>query len=134
VTSEDGNKLNPFHSILKKNDEDDLIIVKLDIETYFIEVSLAHQFLEDKDGIYSKLMDQFYFEHHVHLGDLARYWGQFMNGIVKESFKIVPKFEKEGHCISFLALKISHEYVQFSGIIPLKITVTSCMKTSKKLY
>ena len=96
VTSEKGHKLNPFHNILEKFDADDLIIVKLDIDNSSIEMPLAYQLLEDKDGIYSKLIDQFYFEHHVHLGELAPSWKGFMNGTVKESFELFQNLRKKG--------------------------------------
>ena len=96
VTSEKENKLNPFHSIVEKFDEDDLIIVKLDIDTSFIEVPLAHQLLEDKDGIYSKLIDQFYFEHHVHVGELNGSWNGTMDGTLKESFELFHNLRKKG--------------------------------------
>eukprot|EP00978_Attheya_sp_CCMP212_P034744 scaffold147254_cov57-Attheya_sp.AAC.1 len=70
VVPDEGAKLNPLHSILKTFNEDDLIVVKLDVDTAWVELPLAQQLLEDKDGIYHKLVDQFYFEHHVHLGEL----------------------------------------------------------------
>ena len=34
--------------------------MKLDIDTSSVEVPLALQLLEDKDGVYSKIIDQFY--------------------------------------------------------------------------
>jgi len=87
VTAEEGHKLNPLHSILKKFSPDDFIVVKLDIDTSFIEVPLANQLLEDTDGVYGKLIDQFYFEHHVHLGDVPE-WGNSRNGSIKDSFNL----------------------------------------------
>jgi hypothetical protein len=96
VTSEKGHKLNPLHSIVEKFDEDDLIIVKLDIDTSSIELPLAHQLLEDKDGVYSKLIDQFYFEHHVHLGELSNDWAGTMSGTVKDSFELFHNLRKKG--------------------------------------
>ena len=88
VTAEEGHKLNPLHSILKKFSPDDFIVVKLDIDTSFIEVPLANQLLEDADGVYGKLIDQFYFEHHVHLGDVPE-WGKSRNGSIKDSFDLL---------------------------------------------
>ena len=55
--------MNPLKSIISKYNEDTLIIVKLDVDTPDIEVPLAHQLLED-DNV-NKLVDHFYFEHHV---------------------------------------------------------------------
>jgi hypothetical protein len=87
VSHEEGHKLNPWHSILKKFSPDDFIVVKLDIDTSWIEVPLAKQLMEDVDGVYADLIDQFYFEHHVHLGDVPE-WGETMNGSIKDSFDL----------------------------------------------
>eukprot|EP00985_Skeletonema_marinoi_P005110 scaffold2201_cov162-Skeletonema_marinoi.AAC.2 len=51
VSSKEGDKLNPLHSIIKKLNEDDFVVVKLDIDTSSIEVPLARELLEDKDGV-----------------------------------------------------------------------------------
>ena len=58
--------LNPFHKLFNDCMEDDLIIVKLDIDTLAIEISLVYQCLNDTP--LHKLIDHFYFEHHVMLG------------------------------------------------------------------
>ena len=60
VSAKEGDKLNPLHSVIKKFNEDDFVVVKLDIDTSSVEVPLALQLLEDKDGVYSKIIDQFY--------------------------------------------------------------------------
>lgn len=96
VTAEEGHKLNPLHSILKTFDEQDFIVLKLDIDTSSIEMPLVRQLLEDKDSLYGKLIDQFYFEHHVHLGDLARAWGGTMNGTIQDSFNLFQGLRKKG--------------------------------------
>eukprot|EP00568_Trieres_chinensis_P011650 CAMPEP_0183316588 /NCGR_PEP_ID=MMETSP0160_2-20130417/55426_1 /TAXON_ID=2839 ORGANISM="Odontella Sinensis, Strain Grunow 1884" /NCGR_SAMPLE_ID=MMETSP0160_2 /ASSEMBLY_ACC=CAM_ASM_000250 /LENGTH=354 /DNA_ID=CAMNT_0025482429 /DNA_START=147 /DNA_END=1208 /DNA_ORIENTATION=+ len=74
VTAKEGDKLNPLHSIIKTLDVDDFVVVKLDIDTPSIEFALVSQILHDKDGVYGNLIDQFYFEYHVHLGELAGPW------------------------------------------------------------
>ncbi|KAK1739153.1 hypothetical protein QTG54_010469 [Skeletonema marinoi] len=96
VSSKEGDKLNPLHSIIKKLNEDDFVVVKLDIDTSSIEVPLARELLEDKDGVYSKIIDQFYFEHHVHLGELAGSWRSSMNGTVGESLELFSNLRKKG--------------------------------------
>jgi len=96
VNHTQGNKLNPLNSILEKFEVDDFIVVKLDIDTSFIEVPLAHQLLEDKDGLYSGRIDQFYFEHHVHLGELRPSWGESMNGSIKDSFELFHGLRQKG--------------------------------------
>ena len=92
-------KFNPLHSILRNFDKDDLVIVKLDIDTPFIEVPLANQLLND--AILSDLVDQFYFEHHVHLGELARNWGPSMHGIIKSSLELFRGLRKNGVAAHF---------------------------------
>jgi len=70
--------------------------VKLDIDTPSIELPLVLQLLEDKDGVYSKIIDQFYFEHHVHLGELKRNWKRKVNGTVGESLELFTNLRKRG--------------------------------------
>jgi hypothetical protein len=78
--------MNPINSILEQFDEDDFIVFKLDIDTSSIDVSLAHQLLlGGENGTYHRLVDQFYFEHYVHLKELARSWRRSMNGMIKNS-------------------------------------------------
>lgn len=92
-----GHRLNPLDSILTKFNEDDFVVVKLDVDTSSIEVPLAKQLLNGgPDGIYHKLVDQFYFEHHVHLGELARWWSSSMNGTVKESLDLFYNLRRKG--------------------------------------
>jgi len=97
VNETEGAKLNPLHSILEKFNEDDFIVVKLDVDTPSVELPLAHQLLQGgKDGIYHKLVDQFYFEHHVHLEELSPYWKRTMHGTVKDSLDLFFALRKKG--------------------------------------
>mmetsp|Transcript_23228 Transcript_23228/g.39714 ORF Transcript_23228/g.39714 Transcript_23228/m.39714 type:complete len:384 (-) Transcript_23228:363-1514(-) len=94
VTRERGHNLNPLHSIVKSFTEDDLIVVKMDIDTSSIEVPLMRELIED--DVLVKLVDQFYFEHHVHMGDLARSWLRTMDGTLKESLEMFGKLRERG--------------------------------------
>ena len=95
VNDQDGHKLNPLHSILKQFDPDDLIVVKLDIDTPQIELPLAMQLL--KDPVYHELVDQFYFEHHVALKELLPYWGKAAKKqTVKESIDLFLALREKG--------------------------------------
>lgn len=100
VSAEEGHKLNPLHSILKKFSEDDFVVVKLDIDTPAVELPLFRQLLEDKDGIYSKMIDHFYFEHHHFLGELAGTWAcnraNKCNGTVADSLEMFSTLRKNG--------------------------------------
>lgn len=92
-----GNKMNPLNSILQKFDEDDFIVVKLDIDTASIELPLAQQLVDGGPGkIYHRLIDQFYFEHHVHLGELQGNWGRSMDGTVNDSLKMFYSLRQNG--------------------------------------
>ena len=101
VSAKEGDKLNPLHSVIEKFNEDDFVVVKLDIDTSSVEVPLVLQLLEDKDGVYSKVIDQFYFEHHVHLGELAGSWRSLMNGTVGESLELFSNLRKKGIAAHF---------------------------------
>ena len=95
ISAEKGHKLNPLYSILKQFEPDDFIVVKLDIDTAFIEMPLAHQLLEDV-AYHNGLVDQFYFEHHVHLGELKFNWKQTMDGSLKDSLELFAGLRKKG--------------------------------------
>jgi hypothetical protein len=64
--------LNPLKMLLENFNEDDFIVVKLDIDKADIEVPLARQLLNDT--AMHGLVDQFYFEHHVLVREMAPYW------------------------------------------------------------
>jgi hypothetical protein len=97
VNHEEGHKLNPLHSILSQFDEDDFIVVKLDIDAARVELPLAHQLLEGgKDGLYHKLIDQFYFEQHVNLAELRFNWQQSMKGTIKGSLDLFHGLREKG--------------------------------------
>lgn len=97
VNPEDGNKLNPINSILEKFDEDDFIVFKLDVDTAWVEYPLALQLLKGgTNGTYHRLVDQFYFEHHVHLKELAPYWGRGLNGTIKDSLDLFYGLRSKG--------------------------------------
>lgn len=96
VTAEEGSRLNPLHSILEQFNEDDFIIVKLDIDNSSIEMPLAHQVLEGGEGgIYHRLIDQFYFEHHVHIKEIPA-WNMFALGTVKDSLDLFTGLRERG--------------------------------------
>lgn len=95
VDAEEGHKLNPLHSIIQKFHEDDLIVLKVDIDSPHIELPLVMQLLDDKDNIYHSLIDQFYFEHHVHMGDLIAWWKEAV-GTTKDSYELFQGLRKKG--------------------------------------
>jgi hypothetical protein len=94
VSADPNSKLNPLKLLLDNFREDDLIVVKLDIDTSAIEVPLALQLLQDDR--YSKLLDHFYFEHHVLNAELASDWRQSMKGTVQESLELFAGLRAKG--------------------------------------
>ena len=88
--------MNPLKSILKTFQKDDFVVLKLDIDSPEIELNLARQLLEDKEGVYHKLIDQFYFEHHIPMAEMIRYWGKNVNGTMQESFELFHGLRKRG--------------------------------------
>ena len=101
VSADKSDKMNPLYSIISKFHEDDLIIVKLDIDTPEIEQPLFDLLVED-DSV-NKLVDQFYFEHHIRLYDMLRYWWISFEGgdiwevkDVKESLDAMSALRKKG--------------------------------------
>ena len=74
--------------------KDDFIVVKLDIDTPSVEIPLAHQLLNDDRFI--GLVDQFYFEHHVFLGEMKQWWTRSMNGSVSDSLDLFYSLRRNG--------------------------------------
>lgn len=73
ISSDLSSKYNPFRLILDNFNENDLIVVKLDIDTPALERRLVDQLLNDTR--LTNLVDHFYFEHHVNQKELFRQWG-----------------------------------------------------------
>lgn len=73
VDSNPTSKKNPFSMLLEHYNEDDLVVVKLDVDTPILERELADQLLANPKLL--NLIDQFYFEHHVNQQELANNWG-----------------------------------------------------------
>jgi hypothetical protein len=129
VSATPGDRFNPFTQLLLQYNEDDLIIVKLDIDTPSLEMSLAQQLLsnppppplpaetkeidgeantttnknsstvvvDDSGPRLRRLIDQFYFEHHVHLSELAELWGEeTMQGSVKDTMELFYSLRNHG--------------------------------------
>lgn len=91
--------MNPFKSILSEYNEDDFIVVKLDIDTSSVEVPLAKQLLENER--LTRLVDQFYFENHVNIAEMAKFWRDSMEGTIKDSFDIMQGLRKKGIATHF---------------------------------
>jgi len=94
VDPTEGASMNPFTMLLSKFTSEDLIIVKLDVDTPAVEIPLAYQLL--KNTKLGNLVDHFYFEHHVHLTELAPNWKRSMRGSVKDSLYLFSELRQTG--------------------------------------
>jgi hypothetical protein len=93
VEGDIGHRNNPFTHIAAEFNEDDFIMVKLDIDTPKLETILSHQLLNETVG---RLVDQFYFEKHVHLSELSEFWAETMEGSVKDAMMFFYDLRRAG--------------------------------------
>ena len=89
---------NPWNLLLDHYNEDDFIVVKLDIDTPAVEKDLAHQLFNNPRLL--KLVDQFYFEHHVNQLELAGHWGPTTES-VDDSFQFFSGLRQKGVAAHF---------------------------------
>jgi hypothetical protein len=101
IVSEPGHRLNPFTTLLQKYTEDDIVIVKLDIDTPDIEVALAEQILDSGDPRLAKIIDHFYLEHHVYMEELSSNWGGTMQGSIQDSLHLFHRLRQAGVAAHF---------------------------------
>jgi hypothetical protein len=94
VSSDPTSSRNPLKMLLNSFNEDDFIVIKLDIDTASVENPLAQQLLHDT--ALRGLVDQFYFEHHVMLGELAFAWRNTTKGSVRESLELFIGLREAG--------------------------------------
>lgn len=94
VSAETNSTRNPWNFIRENFHEDDLVVVKLDIDTPAVELPLAKQLLEDPE--LHKLVDHFYFEHHVYLSEIRHAWGPKVEGSVADSLRLFQGLRKAG--------------------------------------
>ena len=99
VSPEPGNKFNPLDSILSRYNQDDLVVVKLDVDTTSVEIPLADQIAANP--YLSEMIDHFYFEHHVHMEELARDWKKSMKGTIEESLQRFRQLREVGVAAHF---------------------------------
>ena len=94
VDWEPDSRMNPFTMLKDKYLPEDLIVVKLDVDSTTTEMPLAKQLLNDP--VLQSLVDHFYFEHHVHMRELSPNWGSSMQGTMHESLQLFYKLRQKG--------------------------------------
>lgn len=94
MNAKKNSSLNPLDTLVRKFSPDDFVVVKLDIDTAFLELPLAKQLLNDPE--ISSRVDQFYFEHHVHMQEMARIWRSGMDGTLQDTFSLFSDLRRAG--------------------------------------
>ena len=93
VSDDPNSHQNPFKMIQDNFNQDDLIIVKLDIDTAPLERKLANQLLHSPK--LTKLIDHFYFEHHVNQQELQYDW-VYVTESVADSMNLFHALREKG--------------------------------------
>lgn len=95
---EEGHDHNPWTMLLDTYKPDDFIVVKLDIDTPSVELPLFQQLLDSPE--LQKLVDVFYFEHHVQMDEMQQFWGkhewELTKGTIVESLEMFQRLRKAG--------------------------------------
>jgi hypothetical protein len=79
---------------VKRYDSDDLIVIKLDIDTSHIENKLAQQLRDDQELL--ELVDVFYFEDHRLQQELIGKWKSSAQGSIGESLELMGSLRVRG--------------------------------------
>jgi len=73
---------------------DDFCAFKLDIDTPWVEVPLVRQLL--KSPAIAQVLDEFFFEHHVHGLMQEQGWGENVNGTFADSYEMFAHLRRMG--------------------------------------
>ena len=86
-------KLNPWNILKTIAKPEDYVIIKLDIDTPRLEMSLCNQILNDTS--ISSLIDEMFFEMHVTINEMKRFWGS-PSGRLKDTYILFRKMRELG--------------------------------------
>jgi hypothetical protein len=75
VSAEAGHPDNVWEHVKAVASQDDYVVVKLDIDNTPLEETLVGQLIGPGSDSLLRLVDEFYFEHHVHTRPMDVYWG-----------------------------------------------------------
>ena len=73
---------------------EDYVIIKVDIDTPDIENPIVDHLLTNPK--YLKLIDEFFYEHHVDVEPMHQWWGSGQNIYLADSYRIFTEFRKSG--------------------------------------
>lgn len=93
VSTDADSKQNPLKILLNNFNENDMIVVKLDIDTPEVEMTMVQQILDDER--YDTLIDHFYFEQHVFLNEMAVTWVDMKDSVLN-SLKLFQRLREKG--------------------------------------
>lgn len=94
VSAEEHSDHNPIKRILADCRLEDFCAFKLDIDTPSVELPIVEQLLASP--AVASVLDEFFFEHHVH-GLMQQYgWGPDVNGTFTDSYQIFTKLRSMG--------------------------------------
>ena len=99
VSADPDSNMNPWNWILDSFTADDIVIVKLDIDTAAVEIPLVLQLLEHP-SLHERIA-HLYFEHHVALEDIAPWWKRSAVGTVMESMHLFASLRRKGIAAHF---------------------------------
>jgi hypothetical protein len=90
-----GDANNPWETVRLASGPDDLVVVKLDIDTPTVETPLVQQLLDDPALL--RLVDDFYFEHHVVMPEMQRLgWGDLVACTLADSYELFRRLRLAG--------------------------------------
>jgi hypothetical protein len=84
---------NPWRLIQQLAVEQDYVVVKLDIDSPHIENDL---FAELSQSGVANLIDEFFFEHHVDIPSMRKFWGEIPGLTLKDSYQTYTKLRQLG--------------------------------------
>ena len=93
VGVESSGKFNPWNVLKSIASVTDYVVVKLDIDTPALENALIQQIVNDSS--ISSLIDEMFFEMHVTVNEMIRYWGS-QPGTLKDSYVLFTKLRQLG--------------------------------------
>jgi len=87
---------NPLEFLNENFNEEDFIVMKLDIDEIALEETFVMQLM--KSETLKKLVDVFYYEHHIGINEMLPYWAAHgvENSTMKESLDLFVNLRKSG--------------------------------------
>lgn len=92
-------RMNPLRWVKEIAKPDDFVVVKLDVDVKDVEIPIVEQILEDEELI--GLIDEFFWEHHSTIEELAWAWKDAAMGSMAEGYSYFRKLREKGirsHC------------------------------------